>query len=97
MSLSQARSYYLSISYHLLKFMFWLQVVAGLRALIADPNISVEALMAHIPAPDFPTGARCACLKWMADMLRTQIIVEWYFQATLDRSDCTLAHRALHL
>jgi hypothetical protein len=33
------------------------EVVAGLTALIADPGISVRQLMAHIPAPDFPTGA----------------------------------------
>lgn len=35
------------------------QVVAGLKALIANPDISVRQLMQHIPAPDFPTGARC--------------------------------------
>ena len=32
------------------------EVVAGLRALIADPTISTSTLMSHIPAPDFPTG-----------------------------------------
>ena len=37
----------------------WLtQVVAGLKALIRNPKISVTQLMRHIPAPDFPTG-RC--------------------------------------
>ncbi len=33
------------------------EVCAGLRALIANPDISVEELMGHIPGPDFPTGA----------------------------------------
>lgn len=32
------------------------EVVSGLRALIADPAITVRQLMDHIPAPDFPTG-----------------------------------------
>jgi DNA gyrase subunit A len=32
------------------------EVVAGLVALVEDPAITVEGLMAHIPAPDFPTG-----------------------------------------
>ncbi|CAG9461084.1 unnamed protein product [Pedinophyceae sp. YPF-701] len=32
------------------------EVVAALKAFIADPEISVEGLMAHMPAPDFPTG-----------------------------------------
>jgi DNA gyrase subunit A len=35
------------------------EVVAGLKALIADPDISVRQLMRYIPAPDFPTGALC--------------------------------------
>lgn len=33
------------------------QVVAGLKALIRNPNITVRQLMQHIPGPDFPTGA----------------------------------------
>jgi DNA gyrase subunit A len=32
------------------------EVVAGLKALVADPDISSRDLMRHIPAPDFPTG-----------------------------------------
>ena len=32
------------------------EVVAGLKALIQDPDISVAQLMTHIPGPDFPTG-----------------------------------------
>ena len=35
------------------------EVVAGLKALIADPSITVQDLMRHIPAPDFPTGQCC--------------------------------------
>ena len=33
------------------------EVCAGLRALIANPDITIEELMGHIPGPDFPTGA----------------------------------------
>ncbi len=40
------------------------EVVEGLKALIADPDITVEQLMRHIPAPDFPTGARAAGAGW---------------------------------
>ncbi|KAK2080636.1 hypothetical protein QBZ16_000490 [Prototheca wickerhamii] len=32
------------------------ELVAGVKALVADPAISDEALMHHVPAPDFPTG-----------------------------------------
>ncbi len=33
------------------------EVIGGCLALIADPDISVEGLMEHIPGPDFPTAA----------------------------------------
>ncbi len=33
------------------------EVIDGTLAMIADPDISIEALMEIIPAPDFPTGA----------------------------------------
>ncbi len=33
------------------------EVVDGCLALIADPGISIEGLMAHIPGPDLPTAA----------------------------------------
>ncbi len=33
------------------------EVIDGTLAMIADPDISMEALMEIIPAPDFPTGA----------------------------------------
>ena len=33
------------------------EVIDGTLALIADPDLSMEALMEIIPAPDFPTGA----------------------------------------
>ena len=36
------------------------EVVSGLKAVIANPDITVGELMRHIPAPDFPTGA-AAC------------------------------------
>ena len=34
------------------------EVINGVLALIENPNISIEELMLHIPAPDFPTGAK---------------------------------------
>ncbi|KAL3143174.1 hypothetical protein ABBQ38_002033 [Trebouxia sp. C0009 RCD-2024] len=34
------------------------EVVAGLKALIRDPDISITQLMQHIPGPDFPTGGQ---------------------------------------
>ena len=33
------------------------EVVDGVLALIADPELSIDELMKYIPAPDFPTGA----------------------------------------
>lgn len=40
------------------------EVVAGLKALIRDPDISITQLMQHIPGPDFPTGwAQHVCLQ----------------------------------
>eukprot|EP01037_Dinobryon_pediforme_P006328 gene6328-6400_t len=32
------------------------EVIDGVVALINDPELSIEALMEHIPGPDFPTG-----------------------------------------
>jgi DNA gyrase subunit A len=43
------------------------EVVAGLRALIADPEISVRELMRHIPAPDFPTGGEIVVCDGVRD------------------------------
>ena len=34
------------------------EVINGVLALIENPNISIEELMLHIQAPDFPTGAK---------------------------------------
>ncbi|BCX81563.1 DNA gyrase subunit A [Methylomarinovum caldicuralii] len=33
------------------------EVINGTLALIDDPDITIDGLMAHIPGPDFPTGA----------------------------------------
>lgn len=33
------------------------EVLSGMRALIDNPNITIDELMNHIPGPDFPTGA----------------------------------------
>ncbi len=33
------------------------EVINGVLALIEDPEITIDKLMEHIPAPDFPTGA----------------------------------------
>lgn len=32
------------------------EISSGLLALIKEPNLTVEELMEHVPAPDFPTG-----------------------------------------
>ena len=32
------------------------EIIAGLKALIANPDITIEELLPYIPAPDFPTG-----------------------------------------
>lgn len=32
------------------------EVVAGLRALLADPKLDIDGFMRHVPGPDFPTG-----------------------------------------
>jgi DNA gyrase/topoisomerase IV subunit A len=34
------------------------EVVAALRGLVEQPDISTAQLMRHVPAPDFPTGKR---------------------------------------
>ena len=33
------------------------EVLSGMKALIENPEITIDELMAHIPVPDFPTGA----------------------------------------
>ncbi len=33
------------------------EVISGCLALLADPGLTVDELMEHIPGPDFPTGA----------------------------------------
>ena len=40
------------------------EVVAGLKALIRNPNITVRQLMQYIPAPDFPTGEGRRAWGW---------------------------------
>jgi DNA gyrase subunit A len=47
------------------------EVIDALTALIADPDISVDALMEHIPAPDFPTGGILYGLDGVRDAYRT--------------------------
>jgi DNA gyrase subunit A len=47
------------------------EVIDALSALIADPDISVDALMEHIPAPDFPTGGILYGLEGVHDAYRT--------------------------
>lgn len=41
------------------------EVVAGLKALIHDPNITIAQLMQHIPGPDFPTGTLTAVILYI--------------------------------
>jgi len=47
------------------------EVIDALTALIADADISVDALMEHIPAPDFPTGGILYGLEGIRDAYRT--------------------------
>ena len=47
------------------------EVIDALAALITDPDISVDALMEHIPAPDFPTGGILYGLEGVRDAYRT--------------------------
>ena len=47
------------------------EVVDGLRALLAEPELSDEALFALIPAPDFPTGGIAMGVSGARDMYTT--------------------------
>ncbi|EFL92689.1 DNA gyrase A subunit [Candidatus Regiella insecticola LSR1] len=47
------------------------EVIEGCLAYIDDENISVEALMRHIPGPDFPTGAIINGGRGIAEAYRT--------------------------
>jgi DNA gyrase subunit A len=47
------------------------EVVNALLALIADPDITVERLMEHVPAPDFPTGGILYGLDGVREAYRT--------------------------
>lgn len=47
------------------------EVAAGLKALIANPGITLKGLMRHIPAPDFPTGAAACHVHQLAEVLLT--------------------------
>ncbi|HEX9204631.1 MAG TPA: DNA gyrase subunit A, partial [Candidatus Deferrimicrobiaceae bacterium] len=47
------------------------EVIGALLALIGDPDISIDALMQHIPAPDFPTGGILYGLDGVRDAYRT--------------------------
>lgn len=49
------------------------EVVAGLRALIKNPDITVKELMEFVPAPDFPTGG------WILICFCIMIIILVYF------------------
>ena len=47
------------------------EVAAALRALIEEPDPSVEALMKHLPGPDFPTGGFIVGRDGIRDMYET--------------------------
>ena len=47
------------------------EVLNGLKALLADPNISLVDLMEHIKAPDFPTGGIIFGKKGIMDAYET--------------------------
>ena len=48
-----------------------IEVMNGLKALLADPNISLVDLMEHIKAPDFPTGGIIFGKKGITDAYET--------------------------
>jgi DNA gyrase subunit A len=47
------------------------EVAATLRALIEEPNPTVELLMEHLPGPDFPTGGFVVGCDGIRDMYET--------------------------
>jgi DNA gyrase subunit A len=47
------------------------EVIAGINALIDDPEVSIDALMALIPGPDFPTAAMIYGTDGIVDAYRT--------------------------
>jgi len=47
------------------------EIVNGLKALIKNPEITIEGLMEHVPAPDFPTGGIIYGYKGVRDGLET--------------------------
>ncbi len=47
------------------------EVLMGLKALLADPNISLAEIMQHIKAPDFPTGGIIFGKKGIMDAYET--------------------------
>ena len=47
------------------------EVIDGVIAYINDPDISVEGLMKHIPAPDFPTGGSIINEDDLLDIYKT--------------------------
>jgi len=48
-----------------------LEVMNALKALLANPNITVPEIMEHIPAPDFPTGGIIYGKKGIMDAYET--------------------------
>ena len=47
------------------------EIMSGLKALLANPNISLMELMQHIKAPDFPTGGTIFGKKGIMDAYET--------------------------
>ncbi len=47
------------------------EVIGALLALIGNPDITVDELMGHVPAPDFPTGGILYGLDGVRDAYRT--------------------------
>ncbi|EQB35516.1 DNA gyrase subunit A [Sulfurimonas hongkongensis] len=47
------------------------EILMGLKALLADPNISLSGIMQHIKAPDFPTGGIIFGKKGIMDAYET--------------------------
>ncbi len=47
------------------------EVIEGIKALIDNPDVSIQELMAHIPGPDFPTGGIIHGIQGIRDAYET--------------------------
>ena len=63
------------------------ELIDGLLALIADPELDDRALMAIIPGPDFPTGGQILGRRGIREMLHHRPRLGDHARGRLDRDD----------